>query len=264
MSLENGWSSEGVLMIKRYLSRVFSASACRMLAAPFLLSQLLLAGCAMNHRVDYSQVVAKLKAKPQGKVSVAVITHDQRPDVVSGVESPRYAGVTIGRDGARFGVNTESGLPIAADMTAATCRSLKASGFGCIGVSVQPKATETSVVGRVAQTKAQRGLVLVLKEWQTATRFDTELSCHLIVRVVDGSGKVLAEAGTRGNERIKTHYWNGRLIGFQSPEAFQRRLEALLNRPEIVDALNVGATAVDLEKKPSAQLDDPSLATTSL
>jgi hypothetical protein len=218
----------------------------------------------LNHRVDYSQVVAKLKAKPQSKVNVVVATHDQRPHVVWGLESPEYSGVTIGRDGARFGVKTESGLSVASDMTVAMCRSLRANGFSCSGIAVKPEASEDDVVAIVARKRAHRGIVLVLREWETATRFDTDLSCHLVVRVVDGLGKILAEAQTQGNERIKTVYWNGKLMGFQSPTAFQRRLERLLNRPEIVNALTVEPTPVGVETRPSAQLDDPLLSTSAL
>ncbi|MBR9971392.1 hypothetical protein [Magnetospirillum sulfuroxidans] len=135
-----------------------------------------LAACAVGNTTDYRDVVPPLGVATQK--TVAVETIDMRPYVLADDNTPQWVGMVRGGFGNPFGVHTQSGAPLATDLTQATISSLKAS-----GVKAAPAT---------ARTASDRNLRITVRDWKTDSMFTTSVYFNAEAEVRDQAGTVLA------------------------------------------------------------------------
>jgi hypothetical protein len=193
-------------------------------------------GCAFGHKYNYHEVVPNLRAEGSGHITVA--THDQRPYVMSGSQGPHFVGLTRGGYGNPFNVGTQSGRPLAEDMTQALCHALQKKGFACRPIMVTAKQSPEDVRHQLQVATENLALLLTLREWKSDTYIGTVLVYDVTLRVFDASNTVLAEVQRAGRDVLGSNFWNPTGVAYTAvPKAFKEKMEELLNHPEVLSAL---------------------------
>ena len=193
----------------------------------------LLGGCAVGGTYNYAEMpIAMQGVSTTGTVAIAV--HDTRPYVISGGKQPTFVGLARGGYGNPFDVNTESGGPLAIEIRDALARALKARGATAIPVAVPFADTNTAARARLLETKAQRQILLTLREWKTDTMMSTDLHYDTTLAVFDQAGNQLAHHSLKGMDPLGS-------LGLSPKEgiskATARKLDALFDDSRIAGAL---------------------------
>jgi len=201
-----------------------------------VLSVLFLAGCAVGQTIQYH--VAELELKSSGNTMVAVAAVDNRPYIKDGEKERTYVGNLRGGLGNPFNLSTESGKPLADDMTSVICASLKKNGFACTPVSVGPNEPQSQIKNKLQATNASSLLLLSINEWLSSTYQNTGLTYDLVLTVMDKQGARLAEKKLRGEDELGGSFWSPPDHAKEAvPVAYKKKLELLLNDPAVINSL---------------------------
>jgi len=198
-----------------------------------LLLLLLASGC-YAHR--YHDAVADLSY--QGDTRVAVATRDARPYILNADKSPTFVGLQRGGYGNPFDVDTESGQPLAFDMTASIAASLSRQGFQVVAVTAPPAGDEADFLAKLAESGAERLLLLTLTQWKADAYQNTALLYDVLLQVRGADQSVLAEKRLEGQDNLGGSFWNPVAHAREAvPIAFSRKLKELLDDPAVAAAL---------------------------
>jgi hypothetical protein len=209
------------------------APASRAFLSFFVCVVLLCGGCATY---NYNDIVPNLDATGTGHI--LVLTHDQRPYVVSGGTDPKLVGLLRSGFGIPYPVYTRSGHPLAEDITQITCNALTRKGFQCVSVTVAASAKPNEIRRKLQEHNGMSALLLVLHEWKSETHTDTALAYDVTLRAIDPQGSQIAETHIKGRDVLGGTFWNsGSFARKAVPQALQKNLEELLNDPAIITAL---------------------------
>ncbi len=195
-------------------------------------------GCAVGNVYNLSDVKATLQASPPKNNSVAVATLDKRAVVISKRVPPTYIGMQRGGYGNPFRVNTASGRPLSDDVTKAIGDSLAMRGYQAIPVSASYDLTEQQVKELLMQKKADRAVFVTIKQWESDTYNNIGLTYEIWLMVFGGDQALLAQTSVADKKTIAGSAWNPPKAAKEKvPEAFRAALEALLNDPKVIAAL---------------------------
>jgi hypothetical protein len=183
-----------------------------------------LAGCAFGQKITYSNAVADVDAT--GTKTIAVATLDQRPYVLSGKKSPSFVGLSRGGYGNPFDVETQSGAPLADEISESVSRSLMERGFKASFVEAPASQSRHVAIDALRKIKADRLVLISLTEWKSDKFVRTSLIEDVTVKVLDPMGEELATA----------HFTSDEVVG-DVPMAFRARIAAWFSEPKIVEAL---------------------------
>ena len=201
-----------------------------------LCASLFLGGCAVGQQIRYHD--ADLTLNASGNTPVAVASVDGRPYIKSGEKEKTYIGTFRGGFGNPFNVSTESGKPLADDMSSVICASLKKKGFACAPVSVDPKESLDEITQKLKGSKAMRLMLLAINEWRSDTYTNTSLYYDVVLTVMDNQGAQLAASKAKGEDDLGGRMSNPPAHAKEEvPKAYQKKLEALLNDPSVISAL---------------------------
>ncbi|MBJ6798613.1 hypothetical protein [Geomonas propionica] len=195
-----------------------------------------LSGCAVGQSYRYHDT--NLHVDASGSKSVAIAAVDRRPYVVSAEKDPNYVGNLRGGFGNPFNVTTESGKPLAEDMSLVLCGSLKKKGFSCTPVTVAPNEADAQVKGKLQGANADRLMLLVIREWMSSTYTNTGLSYDVQLTEMDRQGAVLAEKQLKGEDDLGGSFLNPPAHAKEAvPAAYKKKLELLLNDAAVAKEL---------------------------
>jgi hypothetical protein len=157
---------------------------------PLLAVALLQAGCTGSFSYSYETFVPKLAPGNGRPVAFAIV--DERPDVLSGAQSP----ARVGSDESFVPVplETTSGHALADDFSEALEHGLDKAGFKPEVVHVKAGETADAARGRLAATHAARQVLIEVQQWLILyNEFSGTLKQHYKVRlgVLDAGGKEL-------------------------------------------------------------------------
>lgn len=193
-------------------------------------------GCVVGQSIRYNDVPLEIQAS--GSKSVAVASVDNRPYVKSAEKDPNYVGTLRGGFGNPFNVATESGKPLADDMSTVICISLRKKGFNCTPVSIAANEPAAQVKNKLQATNADRLMQLTVAEWMSSTYTNTGLTYDLQLTEMNREGAVLAEKKLKGDDELGGSFMNPKGFAQEAvPQAYKKKLEELLNDPAIVNAL---------------------------
>lgn len=197
---------------------------------------LFLGGCAVGQKIPYHDAGLELDAS--GNIMVAVTAQDSRSYVKDGEKDRMYVGNFRGGFGNPFDVSTESGKPLADDMTSVICASLVRKGFNCTFVSVAPNELQAQIIDKLKATNAKSLIVLTINEWLSSTYQNTGLTYDMVLTVMDNQGAKLAEKKLKGEDELGGSFWNPPGHAKSAvPEAYKKKLELLLNDAAVMNAL---------------------------
>ncbi|HET6546338.1 MAG TPA: hypothetical protein VFG55_06280 [Rhodanobacteraceae bacterium] len=194
--------------------------------AALLCAAAVLGGCAFGRKIAYSDAVADVEAS--GHRTLALATHDQRPYVIAADKDADFVGLMRSAYGIPYNINTESGQPLADEMSAAIAKSLDARGFRTTVVKIGYAQSRRVAREALLKENAERLVLITLNEWKSDTYFNTSLNFDVKITVFDQGGSELASATFNGNEDI------GKM---PVPTAFRRKIEDWFSDPKIVEAL---------------------------
>lgn len=187
---------------------------------------LTLGGCAIGQTIDYRKASPELTVRTTAPVQLQVI--DQRPYVLALEKQPTFVGRLRGLYYNPWNVNTESGMPLAADIEQALRVALTKA-------SVKVAASD----GANAASHGQRLLVVTLREWKMDAYMNARFDFDVTVSVIDEQGTVLAACNVKNSSPVNNFVGAGAEV-----------LRAVLDAPSITHALSSAAT-------PSASISLP-------
>ncbi len=194
-----------------------------------------LGACLQGGTYNYAAVDPALTVSSRHTVSASVI--DQRPYVVNGEESPQFVGTARGKMGNTVDVSTESGRPLAEELTDAVVRALGALGVDASALPLPKGAPEEALLTAFQAQGTERLLVVQMYEWQTKAYTRVTARWQMEAIVYDRSGNALARRASQGTEPIGTTNLRGDSSAIAVREISQK-LSDLLNDPAIAAALN--------------------------
>jgi hypothetical protein len=198
----------------------------------------LIQGCAVGNVYKMSDVKATLQASPPKNNSVAVATLDRRDVIVSQRCPPTYIGMQRAGLGNPWRVNTASGLPFSEDVTRAISESLAIRGYRAIPVNVSYDLTEQQVKELLIRKEANRSIFVMIRQWESDTYTNIGLTYDMSLMVFGLNQVLLAETSVADTKTISGSFWDPPAAAKEKvPEAFRAVLEALLNDPKVIAAL---------------------------
>lgn len=199
-----------------------------------LSTAVLLSACAMGQKHAFGTVDPNLQVSGEGQLSVATLDH--RPYIVSGDKQVTFVGLQRGGFGNTFDIHTVSGQPMSADITDSLSRALQGSGFEVRTIDTQPQQSEADVIKRL--TGDSRAVLLTFTELKSDTYNNVAFHYDMDLKVVDSNGEVIADSTVSGRDHLGGSFMNPAGHAKQAvPQALQKKLELLLNDPEVVEAL---------------------------
>jgi len=199
---------------------------------------LILQGCAVGNKYNFSDVRADLQVAPAKVKQIAVATSDQRKVVISKECPPTYVGMQRAGLGNPWRINTDSGLPLADDVTKAVTESLAQKGYKLLPVYVKYTDSQSSVLESLKERKAERALLFIIKKWESDTYRNIGLDYEIELTVYNADLVKLASASAAENKTLPGSFWDPPAAARREvPIAFKKVLEALLNDTKILAAL---------------------------
>ena len=195
-----------------------------------------ISACAFGNRHTYHDTVAELDAT--GTIAIAVTSHDQRDYVISGNKNPIFVGLQRGGYGNPFDVLTESGDPLAQDMTISVVMSLSKKGFQAIPVASSHLEDQQSLISRMKGTKAVRFLIFTIHEWKSDTYQNTALIYDVDATIMNENEVILGQSKIKGRDNLGGSFMNPPAYAKKAiPNVFREKIEMLLNNEKILNAL---------------------------
>ena len=198
------------------------------------LTVLFLGGCAIGVKHDYQ---GPLELDVSTSAPVAVATLDQRPYVVSGQKGPDFVGLSRGGFGNPFDVTTQSGKPLAADMSNAIVSSMKSKGVDARMVELKPGLADGQAISELRAGGAHKAVLLTLREWKGDTMVNVGFAYDMDLRIFDRSGNPLVSKVQQGKENLGAGTPFSPGGGDQVLPRYRRMMELLFRDPDVVKAL---------------------------
>lgn len=198
----------------------------------------LLQGCAVGNKYNFSDVKADLQVESPKVKHIAVATSDQRKVVISGECAPTYVGMQRAGFGNPWRVNTESGLPLADDVTKAVTESLSKKGYNSLPVYVKYTDDQSKILELLKERKTERTLLLIIKKWESDTFMNIGLDYEIELTIYNEELIKLASASIAENKSLPGSFWDPPTAARREvPIAFKKVLETLLNDSKVLLAI---------------------------
>ena len=194
----------------------------------------LLGGCAIGNTHRYNLGDADLPVKSSNSVAVAVV--DVRPYVLAGDKAPDFSGLFRGGLGNPFDVTTETGRPLASDLTDSIVSALERKGIQAAAVAVSPKTSNSEAHALLLASGADRCTLLTIREWKSDTYFNTGLTYDMTLEVLAADGTVMASSVLQGHDNLGASGVPAD-ARVHVEKAVKGKLEAIFGAPEVTVAL---------------------------
>lgn len=172
-----------------------------------------------------------------GEYAISASVIDQRPYVVDGEESDRFIGNTLSKWGKISDIKTESGRPLAVELTDELVNALDRRGVAAAGLPLPKGTPEATTLAAFQIHGTERMVAVQIYELRIKAISRVILRWHLEAVVYDRSGNILARRATRGVEPVGRIGLKGNGADIAMREII-RRLSELLDEPVISRALN--------------------------
>lgn len=199
---------------------------------------ILLQGCAVGNKYNFSNVNVDLQVASAKVKQVVVATSDQRKAVISSECAPTYVGMQRAGFGNPWRVSTESGLPLADDVTKAVTEALSKKGYNSLPVYVKYTDDQTSILKLLKERKAERTLLFIIKKWESDTYTNIGLDYEVELSVYSAELVKLASVSIAENKTLPGSAWDPpKAARREVPIAFKKVIETLLNDPKVLLAI---------------------------
>lgn len=197
----------------------------------------LLAGCAVGQRIDYTRVSLEIVNTSKGDIAVGA--QDQRRYIISGQKQQQFVGLMRGGFGNPFDVNTVSGKPFAKDVTQVLSRAMKRDGVRVVEIDLAPGANREDIISAIKASKVGSAIVLTIKEWKTDAMMSASISYDLLLEEFDQDGRLLRRSQSHGTDELGSLAFSLDPVSVVAKAAtgvLQKRLEEMYSSLSTVDA----------------------------
>lgn len=193
-------------------------------------------GCAVGVKHNYHVVNPDFSVATEDKVVIGV--QDRRPYILNNDKEPTFVGLQRGGYGNPFDVETDSGNSLAQDFANTVVSGLQAKGIDAHSVTLQTNADSTVALQTLLKGTQEKSLLFTILEWKSDTYQNTALHYNIALEVFDKSGQSLAHTDIHGSDDLRGSFWNPpEHARREVPKAYKRKLEQLLNAPQVEEAL---------------------------
>lgn len=199
---------------------------------------MLTSGCANMLKFKIADVDAKVNVT--GNTAITVASLDKRAFIVDRSSPESYVGMVRGGYGNPFNATTLSNLSFADAVSKSICKALNQKGFKATSVSVKFDKTEQQAVNSLLQTKMNKNILVVIREWESDSFYNLNIGYDFLLKVFNRDGTVLATSEAKDAIQISCSIMTG-CLGIDEkevPAAFQKAMETLLNAPTVMRALS--------------------------
>ena len=196
---------------------------------------LLLGGCAMGVRHNYDQKALNLGITTSATVGVGTLDH--RPYVINGQKAENFVGVSRGGFGNPFDVTTQSGRPLASDISSSIVSSMKIDGVDAKAVELRPALSVDEATTALSAAGAQKSVMITLLEWKGDAMINVGLDYDFLLRVFDKDGKLLTSKLQQGRENLGSADPFTPGGASQILPRYRRMMEMLFRESDVVKAL---------------------------
>jgi len=171
-------------------------------------------------------------------LSLEVGVVDVRPYVLDEDKSPEFVGLARGSVGIPFNIHTESGEPLAMDMSNDIVASLQAAGVKARQMDVTPTLGPVGIRQKLIASGADRAVLITLREWKSDSQDSVWLQYDVRLDVFNREGQTLATSQRSANAKLLDGWLNpGSSFRKAAPRAFKAIMEGLFHSPAVVAAL---------------------------
>lgn len=208
-----------------------------------LMVGLMATGCGMR-KYAYHTVHPHLTNVPAQSALLAVAVHDERSEVTSGDKKPTFVGLLRGGYGNPMDVRTASGAPVAEDLTAALARSLDEAHYRVHALKISHGETPDHAAANLAGSGAKALLLVRLHALKCDTYASTGFGYRLEAEVIDAQHRLLGRAELEGKDNLGgSAFGRVKAVKRSVLKAVEEKLSALLNQPQIVEALRTALSS---------------------
>jgi hypothetical protein len=194
----------------------------------------ILTGCAVGNTHTFNYVPATRSDAGNGRVVLLFAVDDQRPYVVSGDEQPSFVGEQRNGYGMPFNVTTSDKRPFADVVQETVQRDLEAAGFR---VTATKSKASADVAAAARGASAQRGLMVVMREFKSDTYSNINFDYDFEAIVYDADGRELVRDKVSGEEELPGSMMNPpKAAKAKVPAHFYEKIHALITGNEKVMA----------------------------
>jgi hypothetical protein len=210
---------------------------------PALAVSLLLAGCLPAGQLgplgggskhDVGAIQVPITVTSSQRVTVSVI--DDRPYVVNGDESEQFIGTERGQWAQTKKTKTQSGRPLAEDLTDSIVKALADAGVSATPAPLRRGTPSAEAVSAFQAQGTDRLLEVRLADWRTDSYTRVHLQWRLEAAVYDRTGAMMGRSSTGGKSPVGTTSANEDANTITIRE-LSSKLTNLLNEPRITGAL---------------------------
>jgi len=207
--------------------------------ATFLLIFILLGGCSSKFDHNFHTLSPQVRALGTGKVIVS--TTDIRPAVLIGDRTPQYIGTVREIDGDTIAMQTGSGMPLAEDISASTCRSLFERGYDCVPLVSKQRDTSEEIRYLLNTHSPVRLLFFSLAEWESDSLYQTSIRYDISLEIWARNGDKLTSVNVKGSDKLDVvSYLNPvKNSSIVVPQAMEELLGLLLQSKQVTRALSL-------------------------
>lgn len=194
----------------------------------------LVSACAAGNTYRYDLGDAALEVESEN--TVAVTTMDIRPYVRSGEKDPDFVGLFRAGFGNPFDVTTDSGRPLADDVTLSIVKALQANNVSTQAVNTPPGSGVEAVREALLGADADRFAMFVIRDWKSDKYHNSGLAYDVTLNILAQDGSVLAGKNVKGHDNLGP----GLLPAdarVSTEQAFRKKLEEAFGDPSIKAAL---------------------------
>ena len=197
-----------------------------------LLSVALLASCGSNSAIDrtenYIYAWPNINYEMNEDITIGVIDH--REYVTNDKVDPSYVGIMRGGYGNPWYMHTESGKPLADDISQAVVSGFLNSGIDAKNIRLNPKASIKDAASNLNSSDSSKKLLIIIGQWKSDTYKNTNFYYQLTVKTYDQSGENIASYTAQSSD-------DGASV--VSPmDAGRKALTEALNAKPIMSSLN--------------------------
>ncbi len=209
-----------------------------------LLIAFLFTSCAVNRKVSYDTIKTDIVANANFTYSIA--THDQREVVLNGNRDEKFVGYMRSGVAIAYPIGTESGKNFSDDFSVVIKNSLNESGNQAQIIQTRYSDTKQKILNSLVNSQSDRLLLFTVTKWRSDSKpngmlYGTEVIWSLLVEIFNNKGELLASNSTDGIDPDLDLGMSGSIKKIQKTvnNKFKEKINLLLNKPDIKEALNV-------------------------
>ncbi len=203
---------------------------------PLLLVMVLAPGCAVGN--THNDHTSHLDLILRGTDTLTIGVQDHRPYIINHSKESTFVGLQRATFGNTWDMTTVSGSPLVQDFMKVIVNSFRLKNIQIDSLIIPSDMTPEQARALLLSKTSHKAIHLRIDHWKTDTYTNTALHDNVIAEVLEKNGDIVGQSQVVEVDDIGGSFWNPPSQAKQAvPQAYKRKLETLLNHPDILKAL---------------------------